>query len=189
MTTDALHPDVFPIFADGLGWGNFDVVVLPHPKGKSLVNWAGFGGFSVSSKTTNPRAAVELVKFLGAGSKIWWPDPTLKSGIAAFISASNEKYPNLKNTHFGAAFNLGATKVQFAYTSNPFGVGRYADADWAAFRDKLWVGNAKPDDLKTLVPQWNAKFAPGLERDLKQVPLLAAYGEALQKLLKQVKAQ
>lgn len=187
MQTDAIHPDVFPIFAEMLGWGNFDVVLLPHPKGKPLVNWAGFGGFSVSAKTKNPQAAVELLKFLGTGSAVWWPDPCYKSGIAAYIETSIQRYPQLKDTHFAEAFESGAKKVRFYSTNNPFAIWRYTGDDWNAFRDRLWAGKVKPEDLKTEVPKWNAKYAAGLEKDLKEVPLKPAYKEALQKILEEVK--
>jgi len=180
-------PDwTFPAVAETLGWGNFDVVVLPHPKGKSLVNWAGFGGFSVSAKTKNPEAAVELLKFLARGSDPWWPDPCYKSGVAAYVDEYLKQFPQLKDTHWQEAFEVGVNKVRFTYSSNPFTIYRYAK-DWGAFNDRLWLGKVKPEDLKTEVPKWNAKYAAGLEKDLKEVPLKPAYKEALQKLLEEVK--
>jgi len=190
MQTDGSPPDwAFPTFAETLGWGNFDVVVLPHPKEKSLVNWAGFGGFSVSAKTKNPQAAVELLKFLARGSDPWWPDPCYKSGVAAYVDEYMRQFPQLKDTHWQEAFELGVNKVRFAYTSNPFSPWRYSGPDWSAFLERLWAGKVKPEDLKTEVPKWNAKYAAGLEKDLKEVPLKPAYKEALQKLLDEVKSR
>lgn len=188
MSTDSSQPDwALPIFAEVLGWDGFDVVILPRPTGKSLKNWVSSGGFSASAKTKNPQAAVEVLKFITYGSEIWWPAASYQSGIAAFINLHMERMPELEKTQWKTAYEEGAQKAVFAGTTNPFAAYRYTGREWGAFIDRLWNGRAKPEELKTLVPQWNAQYAAGLEKDLKEVPLKPAYKEALEKLLEEVR--
>ncbi len=188
MQTDGSPPDwTFATYAETLGWGNFDVVVLPHPAGKSLVNWMGSGGFSVSARTSNPQAAVELLKFLVTGSALWWPSASYRSGVAAYTAIQQERLPQLADTQWQAAYEYGAQKTVFSSSSNPFTAARYTGPDWGAFLDRLLSGKVKPEDLKTEVPAWNAKYAAGLEKDLQEIPLKPAYEEALKKLLDEVK--
>ena len=190
MHTDGCPPDwTFPMFTEALSWEELDCVVLPHPKGKTLVNWAGFGGFSISAKTSNPKAAFELLKFLARGSNVWWPDPCYRSGISAYVETHMERQPQLAGTSWKEMFEFGISKVWFNYTSNPFRIFRYAGRDWGAFNDRLWTGKVTPQELKTEVPKWNAKYAEGLEKDLREVPLKPAYKEALEKLLEELKAR
>lgn len=187
MTTDALHPDAYAIFAEELGWKGFDATLVPHPKGKPLVNWAGFGGFSLSAKTKNPRAALKLVKFIASGSKVWWPNPTMKAGLTGYISTSISRFPQLKATNFAAAFKEGLETVRFSQSGHPFTISRYSDQDWAAFRDRLWMGKVSPQDLLKEVPKWNSNYVKGLEKDLREQPLKPSYKTALAKLLEEVK--
>ncbi|MBD3386885.1 extracellular solute-binding protein [candidate division KSB1 bacterium] len=98
------------------------------------------GGLSISSGCRYPQKAWELIKWLVLESPYNSPNPVLKN--INFVESWQEKYPGLKNTHFGQVWRLSE---------------KYDGGDIRDFvRYSSW---SSATILETLAPQMDKLFA------------------------------
>lgn len=187
MYAEGIDYDLFRQANDKLGEGNWKIVAFPRPSDKDLTLARYQGAACVSSKTQNPAAAVEALKFLATAGFVWYPSLWLKD--VDYISYWEETYPFLKTAGYRETMEYSLAKIgpdPWHWKATPFDVNRYTEG-WDFWQKWGQVQDGKLPfdefDFAGYTQQANESVVKGMERDLAQTQLLPAWKEALDKIL------
>ena len=192
MFSEGISYDLFRQANEKLGEGNWKIMAYPHPKTHDLVLARYQGAACVSSKTKNPAATVEALKFISVAGLPTYPPLWLKD--ADVVSYWESQFPFLKAAGYRDAMEFSLARIgpePWNGKAAPFNIDRYTQgwdfwAQWGQVRDgKLAFDKF---DFAGYAKQANQKVVEGMEKDLQQANLLPAWKDILAKLLAQRKA-
>ena len=193
MYIEGIDYDLFRRANDALGEGNWAIVGYPRPADKELVLARYQGGACVSSKSKDPAAAVEALKFLATAGFVWYPSMWLND--VDYTGYWEGQYPFLKAAGYREAMAYSLPKIgpdPWHWKATPFDVGRYTEGwDFGQKWGQVQDGKLPFDqfDFAAYAKQANESVVKGMERDLAQTQLLPAWKEALEKVLAERKAE
>jgi hypothetical protein len=187
MFAEGINYDLYRRANDTLGDGNWKLVAYPHPADHDLVLSRYQGGACMSSKTADPSAAVEALKFLAAAGYPTYPNLWLKDSNV--VDYWLEFYPFLENANYAdtMAFSLSHIGPEpWNGKAAPFNIDRYTQgwdfwSEWNQVRDgKLPF---EQFDFAGYALEANTKVVEGMQKDLEQGQFTPEYRAALEELL------
>ena len=192
MFAEGLDYDLYRRANEKLGEGNWKLVAYPHPESHDLVLGRYQGGACMSSKTANPEATVEALKFIAAAGYPTYPNLWLNDSDV--VNYWTQFYPFLAQANFADTMAYSLSHIgpePWNGKAAPFNIDRYTQGwdfwnEWGQVRDGKMP--FEDFDFAGYAKEANEKVVAGMEKDLAQGQFTPEYKAALEQLLADRKA-
>ena len=187
MFAEGINYDLYRRANDDLGEGNWKMVAYPHPSTHDLVLARYQGGACMTSKTANPEATVEALKFIAAAGYPNYPNLWLKDSDV--VNYWTQFYPFLSSANYADTMNYSLSHIgpePWNGKAAPFNIDRYTQGwnfwnDWNQVRDGSMP--FEDFDFAGYAKEANEKVVAGMQKDLVQGQFTPEYKAALEQLL------